>query len=218
MTYREAFEIWTPEKSKWSNWVKPAPFVMNGSGGDEKTGAEHYINNDLPVILYLEEIKKDTAIFLDLPDYYSINEGLALAKIGWRPIPLYNATNRQPGAMALVDNSGIEKALLWGAKVLKTIAPEENAPPAFLLDSNRRHRYKMNVSVFDNSWDVYAQDIPSAEFFLENGINKIIIRGEKIEKDLRLIFRGFQKKGIKFLITNGYEEAKEVKVRRVVVK
>ena len=205
MTSREAFEIWASKSSKWTSWVKPAPFVMSGAGGANNKNPDHYINNDLPVIMYLDEPKKDTAIFLDLPDYYSINEGLALAKIGWRPVPLFNGTNEQPGSMALVDNHGIEKALLWGAEVLKSIGFDMEAPPVFLLDSNRRHRYKMNVSVFDNSWDLFKQDIPSAEYFLENGISKIIIRGEKVEKDLRLIFRGFQKKGIKFLLTNGYD-------------
>jgi len=217
MTNREAYEMWTSKNSKWANWAKPAPFVMKNSGAGNQSSADHYINNDLPVILYLDELKKDTAVFLDLPDYYSINEGLALARIGWRPVPLYNGTNEQPGAMVLVDNHGIEKALIWGAGVLKTITTDENAPPVFLLDSNRRHRYKMNVSVFDNSWDVYAQDIPSAEFFLENGIDKIIIRGDKVEKDLRLIFYGFQKKGIRFFRTNGYEEAQAFKIKKVLL-
>jgi len=207
MTNREAFEIWASKNSKWTSWVKPAPFVMSGGGGANNKNPDHYINSDLPVIMYLDELKKDTAVFLDLPDYYSINEGLALAKIGWRPIPLFNGTNEQTGAMALVDNHGIEKALLWGAEILKSMDFDMEAPPVFLLDSNRRHRYKMNVSVFDNSWDLFKQDIPSAEYFLENGIDKIIIRGDKVEKDLRLIFSGFQKKGIKFFLTNGYEEA-----------
>jgi len=214
MTSREAFEIWAPENSKWANWVRPALFVMNDFGSENQSGAGHYINDEIPVILYLNEILKDTAVFLDLPDYYSINEGLALAKMGWRPVPLFNGTNEQTGAMALVDNHGIKKALIWGVGVLRSIDFEENAPPVFLLDSNRRHRYKMNVSIFDNSWDLYSQDIPSAEYFLDSGIRKIIIRGEKIEKDLKVIFQGFQKKGIKFYLTNGYEEAKAVRIRR----
>ena len=32
---------------------------------------------------------------------------------------------------------------------------KEDAMPAFLTDRNRLQRYKMDVSVFDNSWDVY---------------------------------------------------------------
>ena len=93
-----------------------------------------------------------------------------------------------------------------------------DAPPTFLLDSNRMNRFKMNVSVFDNSWDIYAQDLPSAEYFLKNGINKIIVRGEKIQKDLRKILYKFQKKGIKILYTNGYEEPKGVKIKKTLEK
>ena len=72
----------------------------------------------------------------------------------------------------------------------------------------------MDVSIFDNSWDAYAQDLPSSEYFLENGIDKIIIRSETIQKDLNKILFKFQKKGIKILFTDGYEKPKNVKLRK----
>jgi len=214
MTNREAFEAWTSGESKWASWVRPVPFVMYGCNCASEGDENHYISFDIPYVLYVEKLKKDTAIFVDRCGYNSVNEGLALAEYGWRPIPLYNGTNEHPGAMALVDNHGIECALLWGADVLKTLSFEKDAPPAFLLDSNRMHRYKMKVSVYDNSWDLYNQDIPSPEYFISNGIDKVIIVGEKIQKDLRIIFYEFQKKGIRFFYTDGYNKPTEVRIKK----
>ena len=67
---------------------------------------------------------------------------------------------------------------------MKKIEIKENANPVFLLDLNRLNRYKISDSLFDNSYDIYDQDLPSAKFFLDNGIDTIIVRSEKIEKDL----------------------------------
>ena len=53
---------------------------------------------------------------------------------------------------------------------------------------------------------------------MKNNINQIIVRGEKIQKDLRKILYKFQEKGIKILFTNGYEEPKLVKIERILEK
>ena len=172
MTGREALEIWAPAGAKWTDWVRPVPFVAIDHSETIRVQAKF----NIPKIIYISELQANTAIMADLPGHDGIKEGIALAMSGWRPIPLYNGTNGQPGAAALVDNKGIESALIWGAAELQKINIPNNAPPAFLLDSNRTHRHKMNPSIFDNSWDLYYQDIPSAEYFLQNGINRIIIR------------------------------------------
>jgi len=171
------------------------------------------MNHDIPEVIYLDVVQKDTAIILDLPGYESINEGLALAKTGWRPIPLYNGTYEQNGAMALVNNHVINYSLLWGAGVLKSMELDDDAPPVFLLDSNRTHRFKMNVSVFDNSWDIYKQDLPTAKYFIQNGIKKIIVRGDKIHNDLSLILHKFQNKGISIMFTNGFDTPEEIVIK-----
>ena len=75
------------------------------------------------------------------------------------------------------------------------------------------HRFKMNDSIFDNSWDIYPQDIPSAKYFLENGINKIIIVGKKVENDLAKILYKFQQEGIEIYFTKGFEEPEKVVVK-----
>lgn len=210
MTGKDAFKVWAPAGARWTEWVRPVPFIAISNyleiGG--------VYNFEIPFVNYISEPHTDTAVIIDIRSYDSIKEGLALAKLGFRPIPLYNGTNEQEGAMALVDNHAIGSALIWGALELKKIEITPNAPPVFLLDSNRTHRYKMNVSVFDNSWDIYDQDMPSAEYFLSNEMNKMIVRGEKIQKDLMKILYKFQRKGITILFTNGYETPKEVVIKK----
>jgi len=210
MTGRQAFEIWSAN-TIWAGWVRPVPFVAFDSDNIKDYALTNFT---IPGINYINNLQTDTAIILDLCGSDSVKEGLALSKLGWRPIPLYNGTNEQQGAMALVDNHNIETALIWGASELKPISIPNNAPPVFLLDSNRTNRYKMNVSVFDNSWDLYRQDIPSAELFLKQGIIKILIRGDRVQKDLIRIFYKFQREGIKIYFTNGFEKAKEVSLRK----
>ena len=68
--------------------------------------------------------------------------------------------------------------------------------------------------MFDNSWDLYPQDIPSAEYMLEQGIHRIIIMGNAVSKDLKKILYKFQRKNIQVLWTNGYETPKKIKICR----
>lgn len=210
MTGRDIFKIWAPTGAKWIDWIRPVLFLEINNKSNELS----IVNLSVPKIFYAKKAKRDTAIILDLPSYESIPEAIALAKIGWRPIPLYNGTMEQNSAMALVDNQDIILALIWGAEELKKIEMNNDSPPVFLLDSYRTNRHKMNIGVFDNSWDLYEQDIPSANYFLDNGINKIIIKGDKTQKDLIKILYKFQKKGIEIFFTNGYSEIKKVSLKK----
>ena len=210
MTGRDVFKIWAPAGSKWIDWVRPVPFVAI----DNHFETHEFYNFKIPNINYINKHLSDTAIIVDLPDYNSVDEGISLAKLGFRPIPIYNGINEQQGSMSTTNNHIIELALIWGALELKKINIDKDASPVFLLDSNRMHRFKMDHSIFDNSWDIYAQDIPSATYFKKNGINKIIVRSEKFHKDLKKILYKFQKEKIKILFTNGYEEPREVTIKK----
>jgi hypothetical protein len=214
MTNRELFKLWAPREAKWTDWVRPVLFATMDNSEQRQT----YHQFQIPNIFYLNTNRTDTAIILDLPGYSSIEEGLALAMKGYRPIPLYNGTMEQQGAMATVDHHGIQSALRWGASEIKKMQLKGDAPPVFLLDSNRMLRLKMTDAMFDNSWDLYAQDLPSAEYFQKNNINRIVIRGERIQKDLAKILYKFQLKGITILFTNGYEEAQSVKIKKPSLK
>ena len=210
MTGRDIFKIWAPEDAKWTEWVRPLPFIAINEG----IKINVFDNFIKTTINYINELNKDTAIIVDLPGEESVFEGIALAKIGYRPIPIYNGTNEQPEAMPTTNNHAIENALIWGAFELQKTEIEKDASPVFLLDRNRMNRHKMNVSVFDNSWDIYGQDMPSVEYLVKNGINKIIVRSRVIEKDLKRILYEYQKKKIKIFLTDGYEKIKEVRIRK----
>ena len=82
------------------------------------------------------------------------------------------------------------------------------------MDSFRTNRYRAKESIFDNSWDLYKHDIPSIECFSKNNIKKIIVVGNKIQRDLKKIFLEFQNKGIEIYLTNGYSIAKKVVLKK----
>lgn len=214
MTGKEIFRKWAPLGVKWSNWVRPVPFIIineNFKSYDVLKFTDYDID-------YIDENTKNTAIIVDLPGNDSIEEGIALARKGFRPIPVYNGTIEQESSKATTDNTSIISGLIYGAEELEKIHLENDAMPAFLLDSNRTNRFKTDVSIFDNSWDIYDQDIPSEEFFLKNDINKIIVRGNRFQKDLKKVLYKFQKAGIAIFFANGYEESKKVTIKKPLVK
>lgn len=209
MTGKEIYKIYSPENVKWAEWVRPVSFVAID------------IYNRKPIsnwfdrkIMFLDKYEKDTAIFVDLPGTESIELGIALSYIGYRPIPLFNGTTEQINSQATIDTYLIESSLINGAEKLKHISIENDANPAFLLDSMRTNRYRAKESIFDNSWDLYKQDIPSIEYFIENEIKKIIIVGNTIQRDLKKIFFKFQDSGIDFYLTDGYNSAKKFILRK----
>lgn len=208
---KEIYKVWAPEGGRWSGWVRPVPFIAI----DDSLKVQEYEEFDIPELLYINEYKNDVAIILDFPGNKSITEGLALAKLGYRPVPIYNGTDEQEGSLSLVNNHGIEYSLMLGAEVLKQINISDSASPVFLTDSNRMNRRKASDSVFDNSWDVYSQDLPTYEYLKKHGIDKVIIRSDMIRKDLNKIFYKFQKNGIKIYFTEGYEEPKLVKLKNI---
>lgn len=210
MTGKEIFQIWAPTGRKWVDWVRPVPFVaMN-----EYSKIYNISNATINAADYIDETFTNAAVIVDLPGAWSVREGIALAGQGYRPIPVFNGTIEQKGARATVDNQSVGIALMQGASELAGIEIKEDALPAFLLDSNRMNRFKMEASLFDNSWDIYPQDLPSADYLINNGIHKIIIIGETLSKDLKKILYAFQKKNIEIFITGKYEKPRKIKIRR----
>ena len=211
MTNKEMFRIWAPTGKRWTDWVRPVPFVQN----NKSAKGYHVINSSVVSVVNTEK-NKNAAIIVDLPGVESIVEGIALARQGYRPIPIYNGTFEQEGARATVDNQAIRAGLAWGAKELAQIEIRDEALPVFLVDSNRMNRYKMEDSLFDNSWDVYPQDLPSAEYFLKYGIQEILVVSDVFSKDLKKILYSFQKKRMNLFFAKRYEEPKKVKLHRTI--
>lgn len=214
MTNREMYEIWAPAGKKWVDWVRPVPFVSMS----EYSKGYNISEFSIPSSDYIDEKYKGAAIIVDLPGIESVLEGIALAHAGYRPIPIYNGTIEQKGARATVDNQSVGIALAWGASRIKQIEISDDAMPAFLLDSNRLNRYKMEISVFDNSWDIYPQDIPSADYMINNGIDKIVIVGNTVSRDLKKILYQYQQKKINIFLKKRYEEMKKIVLHKPIRK
>ena len=205
------YKIYAPNGAKWIDWVRPVPFVAIDTY-NRKPIADWMERK----AMFLKNYQQDTAIFVDLPGKESIELSIDLAYKGYRPIPIFNGTDEQPGSQATTNTYLIESCLINGSEKLKNIKLDNNANPAFLLDSYRTNRYRAKESIFDNSWDLYKQDIPSAEYFKQNGITKIIIVGDAIQRDLKKIFLKFQEKGIDIYLTDGYTFPQKVKLTKTI--
>ena len=211
MRGKEIYKIYAPNGAKWTDWVRPVPFVAIDTY-NRKPIADWMERK----AMFLKNYQQDTAIFVDLPGKESIELSIDLAYKGYRPIPIFNGTDEQPGSQATTNTYLIESCLINGSEKLKNIKLDNNANPAFLLDSYRTNRYRAKESIFDNSWDLYKQDIPSAEYFKQNGITKIIIVGDEKQKNLKKIFLKFQEKGIDIYITDGYTFPQKVKLTKTI--
>ena len=211
MKGKEIYKIYAPNGAKWIDWVRPVPFVAIDTYNRKPIA--NFLDRKA---MFLKKYQQDTAIFIDLPGKESIELGIGLAHMGYRPIPVFNGTDEQQGSQATTNTYLIESYLINGSQKLKNIELKNDANPVFLLDSHRTNRYRAKESIFDNSWDLYKQDIPSAEYFKQNGITKIIVVGETIQRDLKKIFLKFQEKGIDIYITDGYTLPKKVKLTKTI--
>lgn len=209
MKGKEIYKIYAPINAKWTEWVRPVPFVAIDTYNRKQD--TNWLDRK---VMFLNQYEQDTAIFVDLPAKECIEFGISLAYFGYRPIPIFNGTDEQEGAQATTDTYIVEKYLINASEKLKNIKLNSNANPVFLLDSSRINRYRAKESIFDNSWDLYKQDIPSSEYFKQNGITKIIVIGEEINSDLKKIFLEFQKDGIEFFLTDGYSSIKKVILKK----
>jgi len=214
-----AYKIWAPDYALWTQWAKPVLFAT-------KDFSPVNALLDIPQIGWLPERTFHTMIVVDLPGKQGVEEGLALARLGYRPVPLYNGVNNPAksritdkpvnpdkpdkpnnthGTM-IVDAGEIAAALFSGAEVLRTLPITHGAPPAFLLDSNRMpFSSGKNYGWYDNRWCVFPQDMPSAAFLTKNGINEVIVRSDMVRDDLAHILFRYQEQKIKISLCGGNE-------------
>lgn len=214
MTGKDIYKIWAPYKKRWVDWVRPVPFVDM----DVEKELHAFIDYNIEPTLYAKKLVKNTAYILDIDGVDSIKEGISLATLGYRPIPLFNGTSPNIGVDSTMDNEIIEPLLIWGALELKQLELEDDAPPVFLLDKNRMNRFKYKRGEFDNSWDIYPQDMPTAEYLLKNKIKKIVVRSDLLRNDLCQILYKYQEKGLDIYFTNGYEEPYKTTIKKSKLK
>ena len=199
------FKIWAPDHALWTEWVKPVLF--SGTPFGYKT-----ISLEKPNISWLSGVEYRTMIIVDLPGVKGIEVGLALAEIGYRPIPLYNGVKGPNVSSMLVDVSEIEKGLFKGASELQELKIKDDAPPAFLLDSNRMNAFAKQPGKYDNRWCVFPQDMPSASLLVNKGINRVIVRANEVKSDLTHILCRYQEQGIEIYTFTGNGELKATKI------
>lgn len=112
-----------------------------------------------------------TAIVVDLPGTAAVAAGLALGKEGFRPVPLFNTT---VGEAALLDVRRLADALVEGAERVERLRIDPDAPPAFLIDSERTAPTP-RAGAYDNRWIVFPQDFPGAALLRAHRIDDVLV-------------------------------------------
>ena len=188
-----AYKAWAPEGAIWSPWTKPVLF----------TNLRH--KGSLPLqtatVDWVSYPDRKTALIVDLPGADGVAEGLALAELGFRPVALYNGVDGPNMAKTIVKTRELAQAVFQAAETLSVLRLPFDAPPAFLLDSNRMAGGGKRPGMYDNRWCVFAQDMPSAELLKQRGISRILLHTPYIQSDLTHILCRYQQAGIAILRT-----------------
>lgn len=203
---KTAYRIWAPTDAVWSEWAKPVLFI--------RPPDTDWIAITEPRIEYVTAAERHTMLILDLPEIQGVEEGLSLARMGYRPVPLYNGVRSPQPSAALVQVEALVKALFRGAEELGGLGLSPDAPPVFLLDANRMNGQGKKPGMFDNRWCVLPQDMPSAAFLRKQGIERIILRTDTIQQDLTHVLKRYQEQGIKIY----HSRSGEVPGEAVIVK
>jgi hypothetical protein len=212
MDKEDIYRIWAPSDAAWSRWVKPVLFSFMDSRFDVRRPTITQFSTDWA------PRPGQVALIVDLPGEDGVAWGLQLARVGYRPIPLYNALPFPPSEKMFpasrpectVDVVPIFAALHRETAALKEIHLAANAPPAFLLDADRRiARKDPEPGIFDNRSVCFSTDFPSAEFLSSRQIRQAIIlqRGSDVAGDLLLVLLEWQKAGIQLLRKDPMEAA-----------
>ena len=204
MTPAELYKLWAPDCSTWSRWAKPVLFADNVFNNLPTSTPSEWRLLNLP---WASALTSDTAVILDLPGMHSVEVGMALTQNGFRPVPLFNGVCGPafgiPGASSLVDAHPLVNALHAVAQDLAGLQLPPNAPPAFLLDSNRFGGGNLpEPGRFDNRWNTFPQDFPSANFLLSQNIRSAVLVQQVSttpRHDLAHVLLRWQEAGIKIL-------------------
>lgn len=203
MDASQLFETWAPPDSVWSRWAKPVLFADTVIPGTAPVSQEPPPPPSSPRAETRIRVLEDgaTAFVLDLPGAQSVELGLALARAGYRPVPLFNTADH---VAAVVNVRPIRDQLKAGAEEVRRLGTRPGAPPAFLLDSGRGAGTP-SPGKFDNRWIVFPQDFPSANFLRSQGIHRVVLlqekaRGEQPQPDLAHVLRRWQEAGVEIYL------------------
>jgi len=187
----DLYEIWAPPGGRWSPWVKPILF-LHLEGPDEPAPSLTQMD-----VSWVRSASEGAAVVVDLPGAAAIACAMELARMGFRPVPLYNTHANPAGA---VDMKPILSAMRAATAELQRLAPSLGAPPAFILDANRlAPNAPLKPLVYDNRWLVFPQDFPSGSFLQASGITRVVVvqsRAGQPSEDLRHVLLRWQEAGI----------------------
>ncbi|MDR2462515.1 MAG: hypothetical protein LBD30_01895 [Verrucomicrobiales bacterium] len=208
--YRKLYEMWTPEDSPWSPWVKPALFAGGEKFHDPgpPADAQNFTRDDtLPAVPPAWSAPQN-ALVVDLPADAAMAAAAQLARAGYRPLLLMNTSY---GAREVVDTRGVLRALKPVAEWMERANLSPSAPPAFLLDAHRNKDGGLAVKPgdYDNRWLVFPQDFPSAEFLQDRGVGKILLyhAGRRVPADdLAHVMLRWQEAGLSVSVLNVAKE------------
>ena len=180
MTNKDIYNIWAPPDAAWSLWAKPVLF-------SHLTSYPHDITLPAFDASWAPRADGSTAFVLDLPGNLAVAAAVSLAGLGYRPVPLYNAvpcptevSAFTPGVstpLVICDVAPTMSALAAAAPALQRLNLPAHAPPAFLLDADRRYGAGVtpNPGMFDNRSISLPTDFPSANHLLSQGVKRAIL-------------------------------------------
>lgn len=169
----QLFEVWAPPASVWSRWAKPALFTELPPEPATPMPVHSADSPPAPPPYEAGPMDTSTALVLDLPGARSVEVGLAVARAGYRPVPMFN-TAYHPAAIVPVEP--ILRQLRQGEPEMRSLVIPADAPPAFLLDAKRLEPGTTAApGKFDNRWVVFPQDFPSASFLLSRNIRRVVV-------------------------------------------
>lgn len=219
MNRTDAFAAWVPDLPDddfgpaWTQWAKPVLFAAIS----EATPPIPLADEDMPALeLEIKSRGTSVAAVVDLPGARAVRIGLACARLGMRPVPLFNGS---PGREELIATSELIEALRTGAMRLQAQTLSDKSAPAFLLDSRRMTKdVTLQPGKFDNRWLTFPQDFPSANLLRARGITQVIVIQERPGQpadDLAHVLRRWQDAGIAILSTTPDSTAVEsIEVKR----
>ena len=200
MEKEEIFEAWAPAGGVWSPWVKPVLFAHLPRPLPDSPAAAPFPTAGLPAP------GERQALVVEMPGPLAVTAGLALAEMGYRPLPLFNAcpppwdAGGTGLASAAVDVDAVLAALVGEATRLRSLALPPDAPPAFLVNADRQTpRIPFRPGVFDNRSVVFPTDFPSAGFLATQGIVGAVLVRERerpLSWDLTRVLRDWRRTGV----------------------
>jgi len=213
MSNLELFKVWAPEDRVWSQWAKPVLFAQNDLLMEHRQPVTDWPQLELPN-------DRTTALIIDLPRATSVDYGIAAARLGFWPVPLFNCAYN---IGAVLDVRPMVTKLQSGAEELTRANVPFDAPPAFLVDSKRMDPdVPLFPGNFDNRYLMLPQDFPSAGFLKSHGISRVLwirtapgeIRFDRsLKEDLAHVLRRWQEGGLEILEWHlGNAEARHIDV------